>query len=107
MSDVYTPPEVWTWDQNNGGKFASTNRPIAGATHTKELPVGQHDFQLHSMATPNGVKVTIMFEELLELGIQEVTGNSSTVCDVLARAPHLPVHTGHVVTASMRHHCLR
>ena len=71
MSDVYTPPEVWVWDQNNGGKFASTNRPIAGATHDKDLPKGEHPFQLHSMATPNGVKVTIMFEELLELGLKE------------------------------------
>lgn len=71
MNDVYTPPEVWSWDQDNGGKFASTNRPVAGATHDKELPEGEHAFQLHSMATPNGVKVTIMFEELLELGIKE------------------------------------
>ena len=66
--DTYTPPEVWTWDEENGGEFASTNRPIAGATHDKELPVGKHPFQLYSLATPNGVKVNIMFEELLALG---------------------------------------
>ena len=67
MSD-YTPPEVWTWDKASGGNFANINRPIAGATHDKELPVGEHPFQLYSLATPNGVKVTVMFEELLELG---------------------------------------
>lgn len=66
--DDYTPPEVWSWDQESGGTFASINRPIAGATHDKELPRGKHPFQLHSMGTPNGVKVTIMFEELLALG---------------------------------------
>jgi len=64
----YTPPKVWTWDQENGGKFASINRPIAGATHTKDLPVGRHPLQLYSLATPNGVKVTVMLEELLALG---------------------------------------
>ena len=67
-SSVYTPPEVWTWDQENGGKFATINRPTAGSTHTKELPVGRHPLQLYSLATPNGVKVTIMLEELLALG---------------------------------------
>jgi GSH-dependent disulfide-bond oxidoreductase len=67
---TYTPPKVWTWDKENGGRFASTNRPIAGATHEKELPVGRHPFQLYSLATPNGQKVTIMFEELLALGHQ-------------------------------------
>ncbi|SEM43374.1 GST-like protein [Loktanella fryxellensis] len=67
MTD-YTPPKVWTWDAENGGKFASTNRPIAGATHDAPLPRGDHRFQLHSLATPNGVKVTVMFEELLEAG---------------------------------------
>ncbi len=67
----YVPPKVWTWDSENGGEFASINRPISGATHVKELPVGSHPFQLYSMATPNGVKVTVMFEELLELGIDE------------------------------------
>ncbi|MEM6758162.1 MAG: glutathione-dependent disulfide-bond oxidoreductase [Pseudomonadota bacterium] len=69
MSDpTYTPPEKWTWDQESGGKFASINRPIAGATHEKDLPVGTHPFQLYSLATPNGVKVTMLFEELLEAG---------------------------------------
>ena len=67
----YTPPEIWTYDAENGGAFASTNRPTAGATHDKELPVGDHPFQLYSLATPNGVKVTVMFEELLELGVKE------------------------------------
>ncbi|MGM4885592.1 glutathione-dependent disulfide-bond oxidoreductase [Tardiphaga sp. 20_F10_N6_6] len=69
MTDApYTPPKVWTWDKENGGKFASTNRPIAGPTHEKELPTGKHPFQLYSLATPNGQKVTIMFEELLAAG---------------------------------------
>lgn len=65
---AYTPPKVWTWDKANGGAFASTNRPIAGATHEKELPVGKHPLQLYSLGTPNGVKVTIMLEELLAAG---------------------------------------
>jgi GST-like protein len=65
---AYTPPKVWNWDKENGGKFASINRPIAGPTHDKELPVGRHPFQLYSLATPNGQKVTIMFEELLAAG---------------------------------------
>jgi len=64
----YVPPKVWTWDQESGGKFASTNRPIAGATHDKALPVGNHPLQLYTLATPNGVKVTIMLEELLAAG---------------------------------------
>jgi len=64
----YVPPKVWTWDKESGGKFASINRPIAGPTHDKTLPVGQHPFQLYSLATPNGVKVTVMFEELLAAG---------------------------------------
>lgn len=64
----YTPPKVWTWNKENGGRFANINRPIAGPTHEKELPVGKHPFQLYSLATPNGQKVTIMFEELLEAG---------------------------------------
>jgi len=69
MNDpAYTPPKVWTWNKENGGKFASTNRPIAGPTHDKELPVGKHPLQLYSLATPNGQKVTIMLEELLALG---------------------------------------
>jgi GST-like protein len=66
--DTYTPPEVWTWDQENGGTFASINRPIAGPTHDKDLPVGKHPLQLYSLATPNGVKVTVLLEELLALG---------------------------------------
>lgn len=64
----YTPPKVWIWNKENGGAFASINRPIAGPTHDKELPVGKHPLQLYSQATPNGVKVTIMLEELLALG---------------------------------------
>ncbi len=64
----YTPPKIWTWDKENGGRFASINRPIAGATHEKDLPVGVHPLQLYSLATPNGQKVTIMLEELLALG---------------------------------------
>jgi GST-like protein len=70
MSDKpeYTPPAVWTWSKANGGQFANINRPIAGATHEKELPVGRHPLQLYSLATPNGVKVTVMLEELLAAG---------------------------------------
>ncbi len=64
----YLPPKVWTWDSESGGQFANINRPIAGATHTKELPVGKHPLQLYSQGTPNGVKVTVMLEELLALG---------------------------------------
>ena len=67
-TNEYTPPKVWTWDKESGGKFASINRPVSGATHTKDLPVGRHPLQLYSLATPNGVKVTVMLEELLELG---------------------------------------
>ncbi len=67
-SNPYTPPTVWTWDQASGGRFANINRPIAGATHEKDLPVGRHPLQLYSLATPNGVKVTVMLEELLALG---------------------------------------
>jgi GSH-dependent disulfide-bond oxidoreductase len=67
LSD-YTPPAIWAWDKENGGAFANINRPVAGATHDKVLPIGKHPFQLYSMATPNGVKVTIMLEELLALG---------------------------------------
>jgi GST-like protein len=69
MSDTYTPPKVWTWDAESGGQFANINRPISGPTHDKELPVGEHPFQLYSLATPNGVKVTVMFEELLAAGV--------------------------------------
>jgi GST-like protein len=70
MSDVptYTPPKIWVWDKQNGGAFAHINRPIAGPTHEKVLPVGRHPLQLYSLATPNGVKVTVMLEELLALG---------------------------------------
>ncbi|HRD29420.1 MAG TPA: glutathione-dependent disulfide-bond oxidoreductase [Caulobacter sp.] len=70
MSDTpsYTPPRVWTWNKDNGGRFANINRPIAGPTHDKDLPVGKHPLQLYSLATPNGVKVTVMLEELLALG---------------------------------------
>lgn len=68
MTEAYTPPRVWTWDQENGGQFASINRPIAGATHDRALPVGKHPLQLYSLATPNGQKVTILLEELLERG---------------------------------------
>ncbi len=65
----YTPPKVWQWDKESGGRFANINRPIAGPTHEKELPVGKHPLQLYSLATPNGVKVTVMLEELLAKGI--------------------------------------
>jgi len=64
----YTPPQVWTWNTTSGGQFANINRPIAGATHERELPVGRHPLQLYSLGTPNGVKVTILLEELLALG---------------------------------------
>ena len=67
-SQDYTPPAVWTWDKENGGQFANINRPVAGATHDKPLPVGKHPLQVYSLATPNGVKVTVMLEELLALG---------------------------------------
>lgn len=67
----YTPPKVWTWEKASGGTFASVNRPVAGPTHEQALPVGEHPFQLYSMGTPNGVKVTVMFEELLALGHRE------------------------------------
>lgn len=69
MTD-YVPPKVWTWNKENGGTFASINRPVAGATHDKELPVGRHPLQLYSLATPNGQKVSILLEELLALGHQ-------------------------------------
>src|SRR5215475_7160704 len=65
---TYEPPKVWTWNKESGGRFASINRPIAGPTHEKELPIGRHPMQLYSLATPNGVKATVMLEELLELG---------------------------------------
>ncbi len=65
---AYTPPKVWTWDKESGGRFANINRPIAGPTHDKDLPIGRHPLQLYSLATPNGVKVTVMLEELLAAG---------------------------------------
>ena len=68
MTDTYTPPKVWKWNKDSGGRFASINRPVAGATHEKELPVGKHPHQLYSLATPNGVKVTVLLEELLASG---------------------------------------
>ena len=64
----YVPPKIWKWENENGGAFSSINRPIAGLTHEKALPIGQHPFQLYSQGTPNGIKVTVMFEELLEMG---------------------------------------
>jgi GST-like protein len=67
-SSEYVPPTVWTWDKENGGRFANINRPISGSTHDKDLPVGRHPLQLYSLATPNGVKITVMLEELLALG---------------------------------------
>ena len=69
-NESYTPAKVWKWDAENGGEWASINRPIAGPTHEKQLPVGKHPLQLYSLATPNGVKVTVMLEELLSLGIE-------------------------------------
>ena len=68
MSEDYTPPKVWTWNKDSGGRFATINRPTAGATHEQDLPVGRHPLQLYSLGTPNGVKVTILLEELLALG---------------------------------------
>lgn len=68
MSEEYVPPAVWTWDKGSGGRFSNINRPIAGATHEKTLPIGEHPLQLYSLATPNGQKVTILLEELLEAG---------------------------------------
>ena len=70
-TSTYSPPKVWTWDTESGGRFASINRPVAGATHDRELPIGKHPLQLYSLATPNGVKVTVLLEELLELGIAD------------------------------------
>jgi len=67
-SPVYTPPKVWKWDKESGGRFSKINRPIAGSTHEKDLPVGEHPLQIYSLATPNGVKVTVLLEELLAIG---------------------------------------
>ena len=80
MADpTYTPPEVWTFDAENGGRFASINAPTSGAREEKELPAGDHDFQLYSLATPNGVKATVMFEELLEAGYSDAEYDAWTV----------------------------
>ena len=70
-SQEYTPPKVWKWENQDGGRFTNINRPIAGPTHDKALPVGKHPLQLHSLATPNGVKVTIMLEELQQIEKEE------------------------------------
>ena len=78
-SKPYVLPKVWTWNSEGGGKFANINRPISGATHDKALPFGNHDLQVHSLATPNGVKVTVMLEELLELGIRQAEYNAYLV----------------------------
>ena len=77
--DSYTPPKVWKWNKDSGGRFANINRPIAGPTHDQELPAGEHDLQLHSLATPNGVKVTVLLEELLELGIEAAEYDAYTI----------------------------
>lgn len=74
--NTYIPPRVWTWDTENGGKFANINRPTAGAQQEKELPVGEHDLQLYSLATPNGVKVTVLLEELLAIGKSDAEYNA-------------------------------
>lgn len=78
-NETYVPPKVWTWDKNSGGKFANINRPISGATHDHELPIGEHPFQLYSLATPNGVKATIMLEELLHAGVADAQYNAYIV----------------------------
>ena len=105
--DTYTPPEIWTWDAESGGKFAATNRPIAGPTHDKPLPVGKHPFQLYSLATPNGVKVTVMFEELLaaghaaeydawliDIGEGDQFGSGFTAINPNSKIPAMVDHTG-------------
>ena len=75
MSDAeYVPPKIWTWNRDNGGRFANINRPIAGPTQEKDLPVGRHPMQLYSLGTPNGVKVTVMLEELLVELLEELEG---------------------------------
>ena len=76
---TYVPPTVWTWDTENGGKFANINRPTAGAQQEKELPVGEHDLQLYSLATPNGVKVTVLLEELLAIGKSDAEYDAYTI----------------------------
>lgn len=80
MTDkTYIPSKVWTWDKESGGKFASINRPVSGATHDRELPIGEHPLQLYSLATPNGVKVSIMLEELLAAGVNDAEYNAFLV----------------------------
>jgi GST-like protein len=111
--DTYTPPNVWTWDQENGGQFANVNRPVAGATHDKTLKVGQHPIQLYSLATPNGVKATVMLEELLEAGITAADYDAWLVnimesdqfgSDFVAMNPNskIPVIVDHSVTPPQR-----
>lgn len=111
--DTYTPPNVWTWDQENGGQFANVNRPVAGATHDKTLKIGQHPIQLYSLATPNGVKVTVMLEELLEAGITAADYDAWLVnimegdqfgSDFVAMNPNskIPVIVDHSVTPPQR-----
>lgn len=78
-NEAYTPPKVWTWDSENGGKWAGINRPVAGATHEKTLPVGDKPLQLYSLGTPNGVKITVMLEELLALGKTEAAYDLHTI----------------------------
>ena len=68
---TYTPPKIWTWKEENGGRFADINRPIAGPTYQTELPIGKHPIQIYSQGTPNGVKVTILMEELLAAGLED------------------------------------
>ena len=67
-SSTYIPPKVWKWENQSGGKFTNINRPISGSTHEKELPIGKHPLQLYSLGTPNGIKITVLLEELLALG---------------------------------------
>ena len=70
-SSIYVPPKVWKWENQSGGKFTNINRPISGSTHEKELPIGKHPLQLYSLGTPNGIKITVLLEELLALGHEE------------------------------------
>ena len=86
-SNTYTPPPVWEWDADSGGRFANINRPIAGATHDKELPRGKHPFQLYSLGTPNGVKVTILFEESALTPPAASSANDAPSQTVRARLP--------------------
>ena len=88
-SSEYIPPKVWTWNKANGGRFANINRPIAGPTHEKELPVGRHPLQLYSLGTPNGVKVTVMLEELLaRRPTYELTQEPVIAPSSLVHGPH-------------------